>query len=50
MLSCKGDMDQHFVHIWEDDDTPVSWNGRVVSNQIKSAEYDVSYWHVDGDG
>ena len=55
VLSCKCDMgpklctilmtkavNQHFVHIWEDDDTPVSWNGRVVSYQMKSAEYDVS--------
>ena len=61
VLSCKGDMghklctllmgktmNQHFVHIWEEDDTPVSWNDRVVSYQLKSSEY-VSYWPVDGD-
>ena len=60
VLSCKGDMgpklctilmgkavNQHFVHIWEEDDTPVSWNGRVVSYRMKSAEHDVSYWHGD---
>ena len=62
VLSCKGDMspklctilmgkavNQQFVHIREDDNTPVSWNGRVVSYRMKSAEYDVSYWPVDGE-
>ena len=62
VLSCNGDiapklctilmgksLNQQFVHIWEDDDTPVSWNGRVVSYRMKSAEYDVSYWPVDGE-
>ena len=56
VLSCNGDMghklctilmgkavNQHFVYIWEEDDTPVSWNGRVVSYRMKSAEYNVNF-------
>ena len=29
-------VNQQFVHIWEEDDTPVSWNGRVVSYRMKT--------------